>query len=256
MGVLSVARAHRRDARAAATRGVGTPVTVLEGVGLDPVDPLHGVPAGAHVALVPTMPRRLVAAGVDLSRFGILLVGGAGDRCRSRGAGGPPRRPRGVDLRAHRDVRRHRVRRAALRGTSARIDADRERRASRSHAHGWLPARSRRDGGRVHARRLAAHRRHGRAGRRTAGFGSTADRTRRSGRAPRPCGRRRSRTRSAAIRRCGRRRGRPAAPGVGTAGRGVRRAGVAGTIRRAWRSSGCTQRNGSRGSRLRGRSCW
>ena len=55
----------------------GAPVTVLEGVGLDPVDPLHGVPAGAHIALVPTILRRLVAAGVDLSRFGILLVGGA-----------------------------------------------------------------------------------------------------------------------------------------------------------------------------------
>ena len=53
------------------------PVTVLEGVGLDPVDPLHGVPAGAHIALVPTILRRLVAAGVDLSRFGIMLVGGA-----------------------------------------------------------------------------------------------------------------------------------------------------------------------------------
>jgi o-succinylbenzoate---CoA ligase len=55
----------------------GAPVTVLERVGLDSVDPLHGVPAGAHIALVPTILRRLVAAGVDLSRFGIMLVGGA-----------------------------------------------------------------------------------------------------------------------------------------------------------------------------------
>ena len=55
----------------------GAPVTVLDGVGLDPGDPLHGVPAGAHIALVPTILRRLVAAGVDLSRFGIMLVGGA-----------------------------------------------------------------------------------------------------------------------------------------------------------------------------------
>ncbi len=55
----------------------GAPVTVLEGVGLDPVDPLRGVPSGAHIALVPTILRRLVAAGVDLSRFGIMLVGGA-----------------------------------------------------------------------------------------------------------------------------------------------------------------------------------
>jgi O-succinylbenzoic acid--CoA ligase len=55
----------------------GAPVTVLEGVGLDPVDPLHGAPAGAHIALVPTILRRLVVAGVDLSGFGIVLVGGA-----------------------------------------------------------------------------------------------------------------------------------------------------------------------------------
>jgi len=55
----------------------GAPVTVLEGVGLDQVDPMHGVPAGAHIALVPTILRRLVEAGVDLSRFGIILVGGA-----------------------------------------------------------------------------------------------------------------------------------------------------------------------------------
>ena len=55
----------------------GAPVTVLEGVGLDPVDPLHGVPAGAHIALVPTILRRLVAAGVDLTRLGTMLVGGA-----------------------------------------------------------------------------------------------------------------------------------------------------------------------------------
>jgi O-succinylbenzoic acid--CoA ligase len=55
----------------------GSPVTVLDGIGLDPLDPTRGVPAGAHVALVPTMLRRLVAAEADLSRFGILLVGGA-----------------------------------------------------------------------------------------------------------------------------------------------------------------------------------
>ena len=55
----------------------GAPVTVLEGVGLDPADALDGVPVGAHVALVPTILRRLVAAGADLSTFGIMLVGGA-----------------------------------------------------------------------------------------------------------------------------------------------------------------------------------
>jgi O-succinylbenzoic acid--CoA ligase len=56
----------------------GSPVTVLDRLGLDPLDPLQGAPPGAHVALVPTMLRRLVDTGADLSRFGILMVGGAG----------------------------------------------------------------------------------------------------------------------------------------------------------------------------------
>jgi o-succinylbenzoate---CoA ligase len=55
-----------------------TPVTILDRMGLDPLDPMRGVPTGAHVALVPTMLHRLIVAGADLSRFGILLVGGAG----------------------------------------------------------------------------------------------------------------------------------------------------------------------------------
>jgi O-succinylbenzoic acid--CoA ligase len=55
-----------------------TPVTVLDRIGLDPLDPMRGVPAGVHAALVPTMLRRLIVARADLSRFGILLVGGAG----------------------------------------------------------------------------------------------------------------------------------------------------------------------------------
>jgi O-succinylbenzoic acid--CoA ligase len=55
----------------------GTPVTVLDRIGLDADDDLHEVPAGAHVALVPTMLHRLLEAGADLSRFGILLIGGA-----------------------------------------------------------------------------------------------------------------------------------------------------------------------------------
>jgi O-succinylbenzoic acid--CoA ligase len=54
-----------------------TPVMVLDRIGLDPLDPMQGVPSGAHIALVPTMLRRLVAGGADLSRLGILLVGGA-----------------------------------------------------------------------------------------------------------------------------------------------------------------------------------
>jgi o-succinylbenzoate---CoA ligase len=56
----------------------GAPVTVFERLGLDPLDPMDDVPPGAHVALVPTMLRRLVDARANLSRFGILLVGGAG----------------------------------------------------------------------------------------------------------------------------------------------------------------------------------
>jgi o-succinylbenzoate---CoA ligase len=55
----------------------GTPVTVLDRIGLDPNDDLREVPAGAHVALVPTMLHRLLEAGADLSRFGIMLIGGA-----------------------------------------------------------------------------------------------------------------------------------------------------------------------------------
>jgi len=55
----------------------GTPVTVLDRIGLDPDDDLRDVAPGAHVALVPTMLHRLLAVGVDLSRFGILLIGGA-----------------------------------------------------------------------------------------------------------------------------------------------------------------------------------
>ena len=55
----------------------GTPVTVLEQIGLDPADPMRGVPSGAHVALVPTMLHRLLRSGADLSRFGIVLIGGA-----------------------------------------------------------------------------------------------------------------------------------------------------------------------------------
>ncbi len=52
----------------------GAPVTVLDRLGLDQADV---VPAGARIALVPTMLRRLVDAEVDLSRFGVVLVGGS-----------------------------------------------------------------------------------------------------------------------------------------------------------------------------------
>ncbi len=52
----------------------GTPVTVLER--FDTAALIERAPFDAHVSLVPTMLARLVDAGVDLSRFGVLLVGG------------------------------------------------------------------------------------------------------------------------------------------------------------------------------------
>jgi O-succinylbenzoic acid--CoA ligase len=58
-------------------RGVfgGAAVTVHER--FDPSRLVDEAPDGAHVSLVPTMLARLVAAEVDLSRFGVLLLGGA-----------------------------------------------------------------------------------------------------------------------------------------------------------------------------------
>jgi acyl-CoA synthetase (AMP-forming)/AMP-acid ligase II len=55
-------------------RRFGAPVVVHET--FDPDRLLLDAPAGAHVALVPTMLRRLVDARADLSRFGVVLVGG------------------------------------------------------------------------------------------------------------------------------------------------------------------------------------
>lgn len=66
-----------------------TPVTVLER--FDVLALIDRAPAGAHVSLVPTMLARLADADVDLSRFGVLLVGGGpldadvGHRARERG---------------------------------------------------------------------------------------------------------------------------------------------------------------------------
>lgn len=51
-----------------------TPVTVLEG--FDAATLIEQAPAGAHVALVPAMLRRLAEIDADLSKFGVLLVGG------------------------------------------------------------------------------------------------------------------------------------------------------------------------------------
>jgi o-succinylbenzoate---CoA ligase len=70
----------------------GAPVKVLDRWGIEPLDPMQSVPIGAHVALVPTMLRRLVDERADLSRYGILLVGGdgldAGLNERAAGLGG------------------------------------------------------------------------------------------------------------------------------------------------------------------------
>ena len=51
-----------------------SPVTVLEG--FDAATLIEQAPAGAHVALVPAMLRRLVEVDADLSALGVLLVGG------------------------------------------------------------------------------------------------------------------------------------------------------------------------------------
>ena len=53
---------------------LGTPVVVQEG--FDAASLVTESPEGAHVSLVPTMLRRLIHMGADLSRFGALLVGG------------------------------------------------------------------------------------------------------------------------------------------------------------------------------------
>ena len=50
----------------------GAPVDVLDGSRL-----VTEAPDGAHVAIVPTMLRRLVANARDLSRLGVLLIGGS-----------------------------------------------------------------------------------------------------------------------------------------------------------------------------------
>jgi o-succinylbenzoate---CoA ligase len=63
-GLLVLLRAHR----------FGTSLVVHERFDVDRL--LREAPAGAHVALVPTMLARLVAAHADLSRLGVLLIGG------------------------------------------------------------------------------------------------------------------------------------------------------------------------------------
>jgi O-succinylbenzoic acid--CoA ligase len=57
-------------------RRFGAPVVVHERFDVHRL--LLDAPEGAHVALVPTMLQRLVEARADLSRFGVLLVGGGG----------------------------------------------------------------------------------------------------------------------------------------------------------------------------------
>jgi len=53
----------------------GSPLTVLERFDVGTL--LDRAPFGAHVALVPPLLRRLVDSNADLSRLGVLLVGGA-----------------------------------------------------------------------------------------------------------------------------------------------------------------------------------
>src|SRR4029453_14131075 len=53
----------------------GAPVDVIEP--FDAATLLRLAPEGAHIALVPTMLRRIVASAPDLSRFGVLLIGGS-----------------------------------------------------------------------------------------------------------------------------------------------------------------------------------
>jgi o-succinylbenzoate---CoA ligase len=54
----------------------GAPISVTER--FDPARVWEEAPPGAHMALVPTMLGRLVDAGGDLARLGVLLVGGDG----------------------------------------------------------------------------------------------------------------------------------------------------------------------------------
>ena len=144
----------------------GSRVTIHER--FEPGALLAGAPDGAHVALVPTMLERLVRGGGDLRRLGVLLVGGGAldpDAARPlpsrsgaasistygstetgggivydgrvfEGSDGPDR------LRAARRPRRDR--------------------APRPDDHGRLPCGPGRDRGRLHLRRVAAHRRLGR----------------------------------------------------------------------------------------------
>jgi o-succinylbenzoate---CoA ligase len=71
----------------------GAPVDVIEP--FDAARLLREAPQGAHIALVPTMLRRLVATAHDLSHLGVLLVGGSsldlglrGEEEKNIGAGG------------------------------------------------------------------------------------------------------------------------------------------------------------------------
>ena len=128
-------------------------------------------PDGAHVALVPTMLRRLVG-----DRARPLAPGGAARRRLGAGPGAPRRRrttrwPGRDDLRAHGVVRRRRLRRHPVRGDRGADLVDGSDRAHRSDRDGGLPGRSGGDGRSVHPGRLAPHR--GSRGRSTPRAGSS-----------------------------------------------------------------------------------
>ena len=254
--MLPLARARRRDARAAAPRDVRRARAVLDRLGLDP-RPTRRVPAGAHIALVPTMLRRLRGRGrrplavrdpPGRRRRARRRSGGAGGAaaaaasCRRTGSrrpaaaspttGGPStacgrgsRADGGIELRGPTLMEGYRHDPAA---TAAAFTLDgwlRTGDAGELEADGRL---------RVHGRSDEAIRT-GRRDRMAAGGRGRAARPSEGG---------------------GRRRRRPAAPGVGTSRSWRSWCPWRSTIRPASRSSARMPRSGSRGSRPRGRSCW
>ena len=142
MGVLSLARTHRRDARPDASRSVRHARD-----GARPDRPGRGRSTCTRCRRARTSrwcrPCSVVWSrrGRDLSRFGD-AAGRRSGRGRDPGAtsSGDARRPRGVDVRAHGVVRRHRVRRPALRRTRARGSRRTVASSSRAHDDGGLPA--------------------------------------------------------------------------------------------------------------------
>ena len=204
MGVLPLARARRRDARADASRRVRHARD-----GARPDRPRRGRSTCTRCRRAHTS-RWCRRCCIVCSRRGptsrgsaILLIGGAAVDI---DPGATPTGDAAAAAWCRRTVSR---RRAAASPTTAGSSTERERAdrrerrhpAARAHDRWRATGTTRRHGGRVHAGRLAAHGRRGSDWSRTAPPGRRPVRRGRSGRAPRPCGRRRSRPRSATIRR-------------------------------------------------------